>query len=78
MNTLKKLLTNKIFLIGLLIRLAVMPFTGHYDIRGINFAVYQLPFHHVTDVYKIAECIGMLLDIRLMSYCTPSLPNILA
>ncbi len=55
MNTLKKLLTNKIFLIGLLIRLAVMPFTGHYDIRGINFAVYQLPFHHVTDVYKIAE-----------------------
>lgn len=48
------LLKSKIFLLGLLIRLLVMPFTGHWDIRGINFAVYNLPFKGITNVYEVA------------------------
>ncbi len=52
--TLKQIITSKIFLLGLLIRFAVMPFTGHYDIRGINFAVYNLPFKGITNVYDVA------------------------
>lgn len=50
----KKLFTTKLFLVGLLIRLLVMPFTGHWDIRGINFAVYNLPFKGITNVYEVA------------------------
>lgn len=50
----KKLFQSKIFLLGLLIRLLVMPFTGHWDIRGINFAVYNLPFKGITNVYEVA------------------------
>jgi len=53
--TLRQILTSKIFLIGLLIRVMVMPFTGHYDIRGINFAVYNLPFKGITNVYDVAS-----------------------
>ncbi len=53
--TLKQILTSKIFLLGLLIRFVVMPFTGHYDIRGINFAVYNLPFKGITNVYEVAS-----------------------
>lgn len=52
--TIKQILTSKIFLLGLLIRLLVMPFTGHWDIRGINFAVYNLPFKGITNVYEVA------------------------
>lgn len=50
----KKLFLSKIFLLGLLIRLIVMPFTGHWDIRGINFAVYNLPFKGILNVYEVA------------------------
>lgn len=50
----KKLFTNRIFLLGLLFRFLVMPFTGHWDIRGINFAVYNLPFKGITNVYEVA------------------------
>ena len=52
----KSLLKNKLFLLGLLIRFLVIPFTGHFDIRGINFAVYNLPFKHVLNVYQVACC----------------------
>ncbi len=52
--TFKQILTSKIFLLGLLIRLLVIPFTGHWDIRGINFAVYNLPFKGITNVYEVA------------------------
>lgn len=52
--TLKQILASKIFLLGLLIRLLVMPFTGHWDIRGINFAVYNLPFKGIVNVYEVA------------------------
>ena len=52
--TFKQIFTSKIFLLGLLIRFLVMPFTGHYDIRGINFAVYNLPFKGITNVYEVA------------------------
>lgn len=51
---LKQIFTSKVFLIGLLIRLLVMPFTGHYDIRGINFAVYNLPYKGISNVYEVA------------------------
>lgn len=51
---LKTIITSKVFLVGLLIRLFVMPFTGHYDIRGINFAVYNLPYKGITNVYEVA------------------------
>lgn len=54
MRTLKVLFSSKIFLAGLLIRLLFMPFTGHFDIRGINFAVYNLPFRGITNVYEVA------------------------
>ena len=50
----KQLFTSKVFLLGLLIRFLVMPFTGHWDIRGINFAVYNLPFKGITNVYDVA------------------------
>lgn len=50
----KLLFTSKVFLLGLLIRLLVMPLTGHWDIRGINFAVYNLPFKGITNVYEVA------------------------
>src|SRR3989339_929797 len=52
--TFKQIFTSKIFLLGLLIRFLVMPFTSHYDIRGINFAVYNLPFKGITNVYEVA------------------------
>lgn len=55
LKTIKKLFTSKLFLIGLLIRLLVMPFSGHWDIRGINFAVYNLPFKGITNVYEVAR-----------------------
>lgn len=55
MKFLNSLLKSKIFLIGLFIRLIVMPFTAHPDLRGINFAVYQLPFNHIVNIYKVAE-----------------------
>lgn len=42
-------------MLGLLIRLLVMPFTGHYDLRGINFALYNLPFKGISNVYTVAE-----------------------
>jgi hypothetical protein len=51
----KGLLTSKIFLLGLLIRFLVMPFTAHFDLRGINFAVFQLPFNHVLNIYEVAK-----------------------
>lgn len=54
LKELKGLFINKIFLIGLLIRLVVMPFTGHWDIRGINYAVHNLPFKGITNVYEVA------------------------
>lgn len=54
LNELKSLFTTKVFLLGLLIRLLVMPFTGHWDIRGINFAVHNLPFKGITNVYEVA------------------------
>lgn len=53
-NQLKRLFTNKIFLIGILIRFLLMPFFAHYDIRGINFAVYNLPFKQILNVYDVA------------------------
>jgi hypothetical protein len=52
--TIKQIITSKIFLIGLLIRLFIMPFTGHFDIRGINFAIYNLPYKGITNVYEVA------------------------
>ncbi len=52
--TFKQIITSKVFLLGLLIRLIVMPFTGHYDIRGINFAVYNLPYKGIANVYEVA------------------------
>lgn len=55
MKFLKSLAISKIFLLGLLIRLVLMPFTAHYDLRGINFAVFQLPFNHVINIYEIAR-----------------------
>lgn len=55
MKFLNSLLKSKLFLLGLFIRLIVMPFTAHYDLRGINFAVYQLPFNHIVNIYKVAE-----------------------
>lgn len=55
MKFISSLLKSKIFLIGLFIRLVVMPFTGHPDIRGINFAVFQLPFNHVINIYEVAK-----------------------
>lgn len=51
---LRRLFTSKVFLLGLLLRLLVMPFTGHYDIRGINFAVYNLPYKGILNVYQVA------------------------
>lgn len=51
----KKIFSNKLFLLGLLIRVIIMPFTGHFDIRGINFAVYNLPFNRALNVYEIVE-----------------------
>lgn len=51
---LKQIFSTKVFLVGLLIRLLVMPFTGHWDIRGINFAVYNLPFKGIANVYEVA------------------------
>lgn len=53
--TIKQIITSKVFLLGLLIRLLLMPFTGHWDIRGINFAVYNLPFKGITNVYEVAS-----------------------
>ncbi len=32
-----------------------MPFTGHWDIRGINFAIYNLPFKGITNVYQVVQ-----------------------
>ncbi len=52
----KNLLKSKVLLLGLLIRLIVMPFTGHYDIRGINYAVYNLPYKGIMNVYQVACC----------------------
>lgn len=64
--TFKQILTSKIFLLGLLIRLMVMPFTGHYDIRGINFAVYNLPFKGIVNVYEVAARgpVDYLVDVN--------------
>ncbi len=55
MKFIKSVFTSKLFLLGLLIRFVVMPFSAHYDLRGINFAVFQLPFNHVTNVYEVAR-----------------------
>lgn len=55
LNELKKLFVSKVFLVGLLIRLLVMPFTGHWDIRGINFAVYNFSFKGIANVYEVAS-----------------------
>lgn len=55
MKFIQSLFSSKLFLLGLLIRLVVMPFTAHYDLRGINFAVYQLPYNHVTNIYEVAR-----------------------
>lgn len=62
----KKLFTSKLFLLGLLIRLLVMPFTGHWDIRGINFAIYNLPFKGITNVYEVAatEPVDYIVDVN--------------
>ncbi len=49
-----KILSHKVFLFGLLLRLIVMPFTGHWDIRGINFAIYNLPYKGITNIYEVA------------------------
>jgi hypothetical protein len=64
--TFKKVITSKIFLLGLLIRLIVMPFTGHWDIRGINFAVYNLPYKGITNVYEVAahDPVDYIVDIN--------------
>ena len=51
----KSVFLTKVFLAGLLIRLLVMPFTGHWDIRGINFALYNLPYKGALNVYEIAK-----------------------
>jgi hypothetical protein len=52
--------------VGLLIRILVMPFTGHYDIRGINFAVYNLPYKGILNVYQVAahEPVDYLVDVN--------------
>lgn len=55
MTFIKQILTSKIFLLGLLVRFIVMPFTAHYDLRGINFAVFQLPFNHIVNIYEVAR-----------------------
>jgi len=55
MKFISTLFKSKLFLTGLLIRLVLMPFTAHYDLRGINFAIFQLPFNHVLNVYEIAQ-----------------------
>lgn len=55
MKFVKYLFSSKLFILGLFIRLLVMPFTAHYDLRGINFAVYQLPFNGVTNIYEVAQ-----------------------
>lgn len=64
--TFKQIITSKIFLLGLLIRVLVMPFTGHYDIRGINFAVYNLPYKGTTNVYEVAAHgpVDYLVDVN--------------
>jgi len=66
MDSLKKLFKSKIFLLGLLLRFAVMPFTGHFDIRGINFAVYNLPYKGITNVYEVAaqEPVDYLVNVN--------------
>lgn len=51
----KKIFAHKLFIIGLLIRFIVMPFAGHFDIRGINFGVYNLPYNHALNVYDNVE-----------------------
>lgn len=55
MKLLRTLFNSKLFLLGLLVRLMVMPFTAHYDLRGINFAVFQLPFNHIINIYEVAK-----------------------
>lgn len=55
MKFIKSLLTSKLFLLGLLVRFIVMPFTAHYDLRGINFAIFQLPYNHVLNIYDVAQ-----------------------
>ncbi len=53
---LKQIFLTKVFLLGFIIRLILMPFSGHYDIRGINFAVHNLPFNKELNVYDVACC----------------------